>query len=125
MAINYEEVLPHILVAMFSDPEARLKAEKRLGDYGKEHWHWVPPQVRVAILKLTFDNPGNLDQIVETACGDYRDVLFFAETPLSFQDWNLPEENPQKYADLVKADQENYENWIKDMMELSREWQST
>ena len=125
MAINYDEVLPHILVAMFPDPEDRLKAEKRLEDYGKESWHWVPPQVRVAILKLTFDHPRSLDQIVEDACADYRDIVYIAETPLSFQDWNLPKENPQKYAELLKADQENYENWIKEMMKLSIERQRT
>ena len=119
MTMNYEELLPHILTAMFPNPEERVKAEKQLNDYGKEHWHWVPERIRVAILKLTFDQRGSLDQLVEIACGDYRDILYFAETPLSFEDWNLPEENPQKYAELVKADQENYENWIEDMMKLA------
>jgi hypothetical protein len=118
MTIDYEELVPRILTAMFPNPDERLKAEKRLGEYGTEHWHWAPERVRVAILKLAFDQPESLDRVVEVACSDYRDVLYFAETPLSFQDWNLPEENPQKYAELVKADQENYSNWLKAMGEL-------
>ena len=120
MTLDYEVLIPSILAAMFPNPEDRLTAAKRLEEYGTEHWHWAPERVRLSVLKLAFDHPENLDRLVAIACDDYRDVLYFAEAPLSFQDWNLPEENPQKYAELVKQDHENYANWLKDMGHLPK-----
>ena len=118
MTIDYEELMPRILTAMFPNPDERLQAEKRLREYGTENWHWAPERVRIAILKLAFDQPESLDRIVAVACDEYRDVLYFAESPLSLQHGSLSEENSQKYAEMEKADQENYSNWLKAMGEL-------
>ncbi|MDO7875737.1 hypothetical protein Q5H93_13415 [Hymenobacter sp. ASUV-10] len=118
MEINYEQVLPLVLRAMFPKPAERAEVEEKLKKYGRESWQPVPDRIRLAILKLVYDNPnhpGLLESLVETACGDYRDVIYFAETPLSFEDWDLPNADPQKYDELLQQDKHNYFHWINKM----------
>tara|TARA_B110001450_G_C17340266_1_gene367189 strand:- start:207 stop:566 length:360 start_codon:yes stop_codon:yes gene_type:complete len=116
MNINYSEVLPKVITAMFPKNEERELIIKKLEDYGKEDWQIEPERVRLAILKLSYDNPGKFNDMVECACGDYRDVLYFAETPLSGEDWDLPEDDPKKYQELMKTDKRNYLSWIDDLI---------
>lgn len=123
MEIDYEEVLPIILEAMFPHYEMRMDAKKTLDEYGRDSWHPMPSQIKVAILRLFYNgakHPAQLEKLVSIACSDYRDILYFAEQPLSFEDWTLPDANPQKYAELLQKDKENYLKWINAMIEKSR-----
>ena len=101
---------------MFPQKDLQEKVKIRLKDYGKEDWHIEPTRVRLAILKFTDNNPELFDHYVNTACGDYRDILYLAETPLSFEDWDLPEENPNKYEELLQQDKCNYLKWISSLI---------
>ena len=116
MNIDYDDIIPKILTAMFPNEEERKRAIIRLEDYGVENWQVESQRVRLAILNLTYDSPEKFDEIVDCACEDYRDVLYFAESPLTIvEDWGLKEENPTLFRLLSEADELNYMNWIKQL----------
>lgn len=114
--IKYDYILPLVIDAMFPEKSQKEKVIKRLKDYGKETWHIEPNRVQLAILKFTHNNTELFDQYVDTACEDYRDIIYLAETPLSFADWDLPINDPEKYNQLLKQDNYNYLKWIGELI---------
>ena len=50
-----------------------------LARYGHASWHRETLRVQMACLKLADGDVEQLERAVEIVCGDYRDVLAFAE----------------------------------------------
>lgn len=85
-----------------------------LAEYGCESWHRELSRVQLAVLKLAAGSLDVLRREIETAKGDYRDVLVYAEYPAyfrrTFRDRLLPEEEQRK---LIDEDWRQYESWLK------------
>ena len=77
-----------------------------LAEYGSS------PRVRLAILKLSNGDIGQLKEATKTAIEDYRDVLAAAEYPRYFSEVgfdNIPESKEQA---IVDDDWNQYRDWL-------------
>lgn len=110
-AAEYQTTLERKLGEMFPSPENRRLVEEALSRYrwGKEFPGLA--RVHLAILKLAGTDLDKVEEYVEAANGDPRDVLYWAEYPnqAKGQSWRLPEEEREK---LIQADLDQYETWI-------------
>ena len=79
--------------------------------YGEESWHREIDRVRLAALKLAAGDLARLSAQVDSACGDYRDVLGAAEFPryLDRYDKNLDDEHKRE---IIDADWKEYQQWL-------------
>ena len=83
-----------------------------LDDYGAADWQRERDRVQLAILKLAAGNLDALKHYVEMACGDYRDVLAYAEYPGYFK---LGLSTPAASAErdrIFEADWDQYSEWL-------------
>ena len=122
--LKYDYLLPLVIKAIYPDKKDREKVKKRLEDYGKKDYQPAPQRVRLAILKFAYENPENLDELVKAACSEYRDILYFAETPLSMELWGK-DEDLKKEREYQKKDDLNYINWLEKLIAPQRKKQHT
>jgi len=82
-----------------------------LDRYGAEDYHRERERVQLAILKLC-DEEGRADpaDYVEAACGDYRDVLAWAESPHLMGRTHC--EDAQERERLIAQDEAQYRAWL-------------
>ncbi len=118
MKVDYSKTLPWVISAMFPEAHEQEVATNLLNQYGVDKWHIEPERVKLAILKLAYDDKSNLAALVECACSDYRDVLFIAESPSSSMTLVSPEDDPETYKKLVSEDEEEYLNWLNEVAKV-------
>ena len=116
MERDYETLLPKLLAAMYPDEEDRAQTRQLLSAYGTERYHNERDRVHVGILRLASAEPDKLEQFVELACTDYRDLLCAAEYPLTSGRWGLREEDPEQYARLSARERAQYDAWLAEML---------
>jgi predicted Fe-Mo cluster-binding NifX family protein len=79
MARSHDEV---VAAVQASFPESRwARVLELLDSYGVELYERERERVQLAILKLSEGNEEKLREFVTVAKRDYRDVLFWAESP--------------------------------------------
>lgn len=82
-----------------------------LDRYGVEDYHRERERVQLAILKLCDEkacaDPG---EYVDAACGDYRDVLAWAEYPNQMR--HSPSIDPKLREELIAKDRAQYLAWL-------------
>jgi len=79
LGINYKELLPQVLEAMYPDPEIRKTIIKKISKYGEKDFQNEIDRVHLGILKLAHKNQKMIDEYIELACLDYRDLIMNAE----------------------------------------------
>ena len=68
---------------------------------------------KVQFDKLAGSQLERINYYIDQADIDYRDVLAMAEYPGEMrQPYSLKENDPERYAQIVEADREQYERWI-------------
>lgn len=87
---------------------------QQLSTYGTEQHEREPERVRLAILKLCAEDVHRLDDLVEAAKRDYRDVIAWAEYPEEIKAGYLAVSklSPEEQAALRKRDREQYVKWL-------------
>jgi hypothetical protein len=85
-----------------------------LGTYGTEEWEREAPRVRVAILRLAAGDLDRLQQQLDYAKRDYRDVLLGAEY-LVYAALTLrtPHPSPENAQQAIDADWSAYQEWLR------------
>ncbi len=114
-SVTSVEDLRKVLSNAFPDEDRRSQAEALLAKFGMESYHREVPRVRAAAVKLAQGDIGMLQQIIATACTDYRDVLAMAEYPRQFHTVGLKEKDPKKYEQLVEMDLNEHSEWVRKM----------
>ena len=76
-----------------------------LGEYGNEKWQIDPLRVRMACLKLADGDLHSLRKCVRDACGDYRDVLAWAEYPAYMRAHGQNEQEKAIHQDWAELQQ--------------------
>jgi hypothetical protein len=96
-----------------------------LGGYGSEEWQRRGGMDRVllAILKLSRGDVNRLQELVKTACNDYRDVLAPAEYP---RFWALGLVATKKMSceekkRLIENDWKQYQEWLNSEKRFGRD----
>ena len=92
-------------------PDQAQTALAILARYGAERYEREAARVRLAILKQANKDIKALDQLVDFAKGDYRDILLVAEYPHAARarmEW-LPDEERRR---IYEADRAQYEAWL-------------
>ena len=93
------------------DPEKIIKILRR---YGQDDYEKESPRVQLAIIKLSDGDLEKLEEYVNLAKQDYRDVLAFAEYPEEMRTGFL--EMREMTEDEVKAirerDRDQYLSWL-------------
>ena len=112
MSRDYESLLPRVLATMFPDEGRRCEIVRKLSAYGTESFHHGRARVHLGILKLAWLHPERLDEFIELACSDYRDLLCAAEYPLSSRDYRLKDQDPQKYREYQQEEMARYDAWL-------------
>ena len=97
---------------MYPDPSQRQAVASKLEAYGKESFHSEPSRVRLGILYLASQQAEKLDQFIELACRDYRDLLCAAEYPHSSGSWNLSKTVPERHKLLQDQEASEYIAWV-------------
>ena len=70
-------------------------------------------RVQLAVLKLAAGSMDELRHHIESAKGDYRDVLAWAEYPLYFQSsFTGDEESAAEEQRVIDADWKQYREWL-------------
>jgi hypothetical protein len=110
--MDYEDIFPKALAKLFPDQSARKEVEAILWEYGTEKFHGEGPRVKTAILKVAGSSLNEIRRCTEIASCDYRDILCMAEYPNQSGRWDVKEKNPEKYAELVQKDLNQYKDWI-------------
>ena len=116
MDVDYDALLPKVLESMFPDELERKSIKEKLNLYGQESFHVEIPRVRMGILKLVYNEPEKIDAFVELACCDFRDLLCASEYPETSQRWGLKENNPKKYKILSIKEENEYLDWLENVM---------
>ncbi len=109
---DYQRLVPRVLEAMYPEASQRREIIGRLAAYGTESHHREIPRIRLGILKLAWTQPEKLDQFIELACQDYRDLLCAAEYPLSSRDWRLKDQDPHRYREYQQEEVARYDAWL-------------
>ena len=86
---------------------ALREARTVLASYGKETWQPEPIRVHMACLKLAAGNVAELEQYVQRACVDYRDVLAWAEYPAY-----MKADTPEARGEAMEADRRQLQEWL-------------
>jgi len=82
-----------------------------LDRYGTEDYHRGRERVQLAILKLCDEKAGaDPAEYVDAACGDYRDVLAWAEYPNQMR--HSPSIAPKLREELIAKDRAQYLAWL-------------
>ncbi|MGV3661983.1 MAG: hypothetical protein ACO1TE_17495 [Prosthecobacter sp.] len=81
-----------------------------LSEYGQERWQQEAPRVHMAILKLANGDLLQLRHMTNIACGDFRDVLAWAEY--------------QRYSEVTRSDKATREVKEKAMQEDWHEYEA-
>lgn len=116
MTRDYENLLPRVLAAMFPDEDMRQEIIRKLSDYGAESFHHGRARVQLGILRLAWDRPERLDEFIDLACKDYRDLLCAAEYPLSTSDYRLKDRDPEKYKKFQEEESARYDAWLEQVL---------
>lgn len=84
-----------------------------LDEYGAEEWEREVDRVRLAALKLAAGSIDRLRSAIETARGDYRDVLQVAEYP-EYSRFVRPSQelSPNEIERIQEADWKQYRDWL-------------
>ena len=98
-------------------PKERERAVELLAQYGRKPYEAECDRVRLAILKLSGGQIGELEKMVAAAKLDYRDVIAWAEYPEEFAalgpgSANLSDEDRRRLAELRKRDEGQYGKWL-------------
>jgi len=110
--MNYQAILDRKLKTLFPQASARQKLSALLESYGSEDYEREPERVRLAILKPSASDAKKLQEYLDIAKIDYRDVLAMAEYPRQLKDPSFTyDEDKQK---LIDADRTEYEKWLSD-----------
>lgn len=112
MTRDYQDLLPRVLEAMYPDAVQRRAIMDKLSIYGAEAHHHGIARVQLGILKLAWGQPDKLDEFIELACQDYRDLLCAAEYPLSSRDYRLKDQDPVKYKEYQLEETARYDAWL-------------
>lgn len=112
MKLNYKELLPLALKALYPDISKRNELERKLDAYGKESFHREQARVRLGILYLVSQAPEKLDTFIGLACTDYRDLLCAAEYPHSSRRWEGRKKDTEKYKKLQDKEEKEYLAWV-------------
>lgn len=109
--MDIEAILENKLTKLFPKKEDRLEAISLLETYGQESYEQEQTRVRLSILKLAGPNPNiaELKKYINSAKGDFRDVLSWAEYPRQSKSWSAKSAEKQK---LIKADLNEYLTWL-------------
>jgi len=116
MTRDYENLLPRVLAAMFPEEEKRQEIIRKLSGYGAESFHNGRARVQLGVLRLAWARPEMLDEYIELACKDYRDLLCAAEYPLSARDYRLKERDPEKYKKFQEEESARYDAWLEQVL---------
>jgi len=73
-------------------------------------------RVQLGVLRLAWARPEMLDEYIELACKDYRDLLCAAEYPLSARDYRLKERDPEKYKKFQEEESARYDAWLEQVL---------
>ena len=93
-------------------PTELAAATALLERYGGEDCQRETDRVRLAVLKLAAGDLRRLATEVESACGDYRDVLAPAEFPRYLDhDGKFPDDALRR--EVIDADWQEYQSWLK------------
>ena len=103
------ELIQQLVDRLFA-PHERATAVALLERYGVEASE--PLRVRVAVLKLSEGQLGQLEYYVDRAGEDYRDVLAWAEYPEELEQptWRLPASEVRR---IREADRAQYLAWLR------------
>ena len=110
-SIDYQKVLACKLASMFQTEPAGNQASSILQAYGQAEHERQASRVKLAILKLAGSDLAEIERYTAIAKWDYRDVLSWAEYPTQSAQRSMPE-GPEK-QNLVTADRQEYEEWLK------------
>ena len=116
MTRDYESLLPRVLAAMFPDEDIRHEIVRKLSAYGAESFHRGQARVQLGILRLTWARPEGLDEFIDLACKDYRDLLCAAEYPLSTHDYRLKDRDPETYKQFQEEESARYDAWLEQVL---------
>ena len=112
MRRDCQNLLPRVLEAMFPAAAHRRDIITRLSVYGTESHHREIPRVQLGILRLAWSQPEKLEEFIELACQDYRDLLCAAEYPLSSRDYRLKDQDPVKCKEYQLEETARYNAWL-------------
>jgi hypothetical protein len=95
------------------DPERIIKI---LQGYGQEKYEEDSPRIQLAIIKLSDGDLDKLEEYVNLAKRDYRDVLAFAEYPEEIRTGFVGMEklSEEEAKALRGRDREQYLSWLED-----------
>jgi len=116
MSRDYDSLLPRVLRAMFPEEDNRREIVRKLSAYGTQPYHHGRARVHLGILKLAWARPEKLDELIELACRDYRDLLCAAEYPLSSRDHRLRERDPERYRACQDEESARYDDWLAQLL---------
>ncbi|MCP3976005.1 MAG: hypothetical protein GY720_16110 [bacterium] len=104
--------LERMLAVVFPAEGLREAARIQLFRYGRESYEREPVRVHLAIVKLSNGDLLKLDNMVDLACQDYRDVLALAEYPAYMQlEPGIDPNSPAARA-AIESDRDQYEAWL-------------
>ena len=105
------ELVLHIFNKLFSsNPDAQELLTQLQGYEGYE-----PARVQLAILKLSNGDSEKLQDYIQAASLDYRDVLAWAEFPEQIRSGKTRYNTDlDMYEAILKADREQYEAWLEE-----------
>lgn len=110
--MNLEAILNRKLESLFPDVKTRAKVINTLKSYGVERYEQEPTRVRLAILKLSGNDPDQIQANTRYAKEDFRDVLMWAEYRRQGGKWSTP--NGPKKQKLSAVDRLEYEDWLRE-----------
>lgn len=84
-----------------------------LDDYGHDTYQQVAPRIQMAVLRMCNGKVNRLRAYMDTARGDFRDVLAVAEYPRQFRNGMIDSEAKTSEADAATKDYEAYQSWLK------------
>jgi len=89
----------------------RAAAAELLNRYGAQAYHTEIQRVRLAALRLAEGSLSKLEEVIETACSDYVEVISAAEVP------NQLKVPPKSMAPIrnraVAIDKRQWSDWLK------------
>lgn len=115
-----KKTLRRKLAHLWPEDHDRDEAIRMLTRYGTESWEREVERVHLAILKLAEGRLETLPECVEAAKRDYRDVLYWAESPELSRagGWtskrNLSPTEAQTLKAMRKRDRHQYEKWLEE-----------
>lgn len=110
--MDHAKLLSWIMITLFPNQLERKRVEKILKKSGTEDYY-REARVGLAVLKLAGTQLEHIEYYIDQADMDYRDVLAMAEYPEQMrQHYSLKEKDPERYAQIIKEDRKQYEEWV-------------